>query len=150
LQRILLRLETKLAISTSGKFFWHVLGLPIEFFTQRYAGDIGSRVAINDEVASLLSGELATALLNFVLIAFYAVLMLHYDVLLTVIGIVIAMLNILALRFVSRRRVDANQKLQQEHAKLIGLRSMACRLSKREGGRTRTIFRQWAGYQASA
>src|SRR5262249_25032250 len=40
-QAYLLRLETRLAVSASGKFFWHVLRLPAPFFTQRYAGDIG-------------------------------------------------------------------------------------------------------------
>src|SRR5262249_23237805 len=31
-QSYLLRLETKLALSSSAKFFWHVLNLPVEFF----------------------------------------------------------------------------------------------------------------------
>src|SRR5438309_806786 len=30
--KYLLRLETKLAITSSSKFFWHILHLPIEFF----------------------------------------------------------------------------------------------------------------------
>ncbi len=72
----LLRLETRLAISTSSKFLWHILSLPTEFFAQRYAGDISSRVAINDNVAWLLSGELATTLLNLLLIVFYVILWL--------------------------------------------------------------------------
>src|SRR5205823_849537 len=43
-QHYLLRFETKLAVSSSGKLLWHVLRLPVEFFAQRYAGDISSRV----------------------------------------------------------------------------------------------------------
>ena len=108
-------------MSSSGKFLWHVLRLPVEFFAQRYAGDISSRVGINDKVATLLSGELATAVLNIILIVFYALLMFQYSVPLTLIGIFIAGLNLLALRWVSRRRIDANQRLQKDIAKLYGI-----------------------------
>src|SRR5262249_44925790 len=81
-QRSLLRLETKLALTSSYRFFDHVLRLPIEFFTQRYRGDIGSRVAINDRIAVLLSGELASQMLNAVMALLFLVLMLCYDPLL--------------------------------------------------------------------
>src|SRR5262249_16978049 len=40
-QHYRLRLATKLAVSMSGQFLWHVLSLPVEFYTQRYAGEIG-------------------------------------------------------------------------------------------------------------
>ena len=42
--------------------------------------------------------------------------MFHYDVLLTLVGIGIAVLNLVALRYVSRKRVDGNQKVLQEPA----------------------------------
>ena len=103
-QTFLLRLETRLALSMSSKFFLHVFKLPIVFFSQRYAGEVGNRVLINDRVARLLSGEMATTILNVVLIAFYGLLMLQYDVVLTVLGISIALLNIIALKLVSRKR----------------------------------------------
>ena len=38
-----------------SRFLWHVLALPMEFFTQRHAGDIANRVAINEQIARLLS-----------------------------------------------------------------------------------------------
>src|SRR5262249_44440139 len=74
-QHSLLRLATRLSVSMSGQFLWHVLRLPMEFYAQRYAGEIGWRVGINDTVARLLSGQPATTALNVVTAAFYVLLM---------------------------------------------------------------------------
>ncbi|MEM7582103.1 MAG: NHLP family bacteriocin export ABC transporter peptidase/permease/ATPase subunit [Acidobacteriota bacterium] len=116
--RYLLRFETKLSLSTSSQFFWHVLRLPVEFYNQRFAGEIGARVGINDKVAALLSGQLATTLLDFLVIFFYALLMIQYDVLLTVVTVTIAILNLAALRLVSRVRVDLNQRVLKDEGNL--------------------------------
>jgi ABC-type bacteriocin/lantibiotic exporter with double-glycine peptidase domain len=68
----LLRLHTRLSTVTSRQFFSHALRLPIEFYTQRYAGDISARVSINDRVATLLSGDLAVNTLGAMFVLFYA------------------------------------------------------------------------------
>lgn len=149
-QHYLLRLETKLALATSSKFLWHILRLPYEFFTQRYGGEISSRVAINDRVAYLLSGELATATINLVLVAFYVILLYLYDPTLTAIGVAIAMVNILVLRYVSRRRVDANRRLLQERGKLLGtaINGLQTIETIKATGAEDAFFARWAGYQA--
>ncbi|HXT17153.1 MAG TPA: NHLP family bacteriocin export ABC transporter peptidase/permease/ATPase subunit [Gemmatimonadaceae bacterium] len=149
-QRYLLRLETKLSIETSGKFFWHVLRLPAGFFTQRFAGDIGSRVGINDKVAKTVSGDLATTTINMLLIVFYAVLLLQYDVTLTIVGIATAALNIGALRWASRRRVDLNRRLQQDRGRMLGAAMgglMTIETLKATGAES-DFFSRWAGHHA--
>ncbi|MDB4949665.1 MAG: SunT, partial [Gemmatimonadetes bacterium] len=149
-QRYLLRLETRLALKTSSVFFWHVLRLPVVFFTQRYAGEIGNRVGINDKVARLLSGELATTLLNLVVIAFYAALMLQYDVVLTAVSVSIALLNLAALRWISRTRVDLNQRVLQDRGKMMGVAMGGLQTMEtlKATGSESDFFGRWSGYQA--
>lgn len=149
-QYYLTRLETKLALATSGRFFWHILHLPIEFYLQRYGGEIGSRVAINDQVAQMLSGQLATTILNLTMILFYLVVMFFYDVPLTLIGVSVAMLNLATLTYVSRRRVDGNRRLLQERGKVVatsmnGLQTIE---TIKAGGLENDFFSHWAGQQA--
>jgi NHLM bacteriocin system ABC transporter peptidase/ATP-binding protein len=146
----LLRLETKLALSTSARFFWHVIRLPIEFFNQRRAADISVRVDSNNQVAQLLSSEVAANLFNLGLIVFYVVLMIQYDIILTVIGVLIASMNILTLRFISRRRVDASAKLLNEQGKFMATAFNGLQIIEtlKATGRESDFFARWSGFQA--
>jgi ABC-type bacteriocin/lantibiotic exporter with double-glycine peptidase domain len=85
-QHYLLRLESKLGIGMASRFMWHVLRLPIAFFTQRHAGDVVGRIAVNEEVAQLLSGELASTILHVATLFLYAAVMALYDLTLAGIG----------------------------------------------------------------
>ncbi|HYR10948.1 MAG TPA: NHLP family bacteriocin export ABC transporter peptidase/permease/ATPase subunit [Longimicrobium sp.] len=151
-QRYLLRLETRLAIGTSARFLWHVLHLPLQFFTQRFPGEIASRVGINDRVATLLSGELATTMLAAVMVAFYAALMLRYDPLLASIVVATGALNMAALRYVAQRRTDLSQRLLQDRGKAIGT-AMGGLLNienLKATGSESDFFARWSGYYAKA
>jgi len=149
-QYYLLRLETKLALTTSSKFLWHVFHLPIAFFTQRYSSEVGNRVSLNDKVARLLSGDLANSVLNVIVVVFYAMLMFSYDILLTVIGIAMATLNIVALQFVSRARKDANRNFMNENGKLLGTTTSGISMIEtlKASGRENDFFTTWTGYLA--
>ena len=120
-QYYLLRFERKLALVESARFLWHVMRLPMTFFSQRMTGDISNRVASNDRVAALLSGDLASSLISCCTLVFYAALMFSYDVLLTLVGIAAVLTNILLMRRVARLRMDGNTRLMQDQAKLYGL-----------------------------
>jgi NHLM bacteriocin system ABC transporter peptidase/ATP-binding protein len=149
-QRSLLRLETRLSLTSSSKFLWHVLGLPMEFFAQRFSGEIGSRVELNDNVAALLSGELTTNIVSIFLIGFYAALMLRYDVALTVASIGIAIINLSAVRYVARKRTDNNRRLLQERGKMLGAAMAGLQTIEtlKASGSESDFFSRWSGFQA--
>ena len=146
----LLLMETRLTLSTSGQFFWHVLRLPIDFFARRYVGDVATRVMINDRMAKTVSRDLVSSFLNLMMIIFYVALMFWYSVPLTLVGILIAVLNMVYLRKVSARRTHQNQKLFQEHGKLYGASMSGLEMieSLKAGGIESDFFSGWTGIQA--
>jgi len=148
----LLRLEMKLAVSSSAKFLRHLLHLPAEFFVQRMPGELGSRVQLNDEVAELLSGRLAATILDLVMIVFFALLMLRYDPALTIVGIGVAALNLAALRLAAAKRSLASRKLQLETGKVLGYSTCGLQMIEtiKAGGAEAEFFERWAGYFSKA
>ena len=150
--RYLLRLETRFAVATSSRFLWHILHLPMRFFTQRFAGDIGSRVAINDRIAHLLSGELAASSISMCMAVFYAVFMWQYDRVLSVVAISTAALNVIALKYFSVKRVHLNQQLLHDQGRLLGtaMAGLQSIETLKAMGAEADFFARWSGYQAKA
>ncbi|MDD4869905.1 MAG: NHLP family bacteriocin export ABC transporter peptidase/permease/ATPase subunit [Kiritimatiellae bacterium] len=149
-QYYMLRMETSMALSGSRNFFRHVFRLPIVFFSQRFAGDIASRVMLNDKIASLFSGQIAGTLISLPMIPFYALIMFQYDIRLTLLGISIALLNIVAFQYVARKRTDLNQSLQQEQGKMLGVSMNGLQMIEtlKASGSESDFFAQWSGQQA--
>ena len=150
--KFLRRMKIKLAVGMSSRFLWHILRLPVSFYDQRFAGEISSRVRLNDSLANLLSGRLATTVISAFTVVFYAAVMLQYDVVLTSIGIAFVVINVTVWRWVSRQRVDANLRLMQEQGKvsgvsISGLQSME---TLKASGLESEFFSRWAGYYAKA
>ncbi|RZK99815.1 MAG: diguanylate cyclase [Rubrivivax sp.] len=124
-QHYLLRLETKMALATSAQFFWHVLRLPVEFYTQRSVGDIGNRVDIADRIARMLGNDLATTLLGVATSLFFGALMFAYDPLLALIAVVTVVTSLGAMQWTAGRKKDSLQRV------LEGSKNSATRLHQR-------------------
>ena len=146
----LLRVRTQIALASASKFFWHVLRLPVEFYTQRSPGEISSRVRINDKVAGMLSGDLARAFLAVIQAVFFAALMLFYDVWLTLISILVVSINVFVMQQVAQKTKEASQKLAIDGGKVYGATMSGLQVMetvKSSGGES-SFFSKWAGYQA--
>lgn len=145
-----LKIEGKLAIEANASFMWHVLRLPVEFFTQRSLGDIASRQLGNETIASALIGQLAPIFLNTVLLLLYLIIMLRYSVLLSVVGIGAALLNILAVRLISEKRVDLSRVAMRDAGKLSGVTMAGFEMIEtiKASGAENSFIQRWAGYFA--
>jgi NHLM bacteriocin system ABC transporter peptidase/ATP-binding protein len=146
------QMKIKLSVGMSSQFLWHILRLPVSFYDQRFAGEISNRVHLNDKLANILSGKLATTVIAAVTVIFYAVVMLQYDAVLTSIGIAFVVVNLLALQLVRRHRVDANMKLQQDEGKVAGVSISGLQSIEtlKASGLESDFFSRWAGYYAKA
>ncbi|MGW2599443.1 NHLP family bacteriocin export ABC transporter peptidase/permease/ATPase subunit [Streptomyces klenkii] len=134
----------------SARFLRHLLRLPVTFYAQRSPADLVQRLRSNDAVAETLARDLAAAGVDAVVVVLYAVLLWTYDPQLTVVGVGIALLNVVALRIVVRLRATGTQKLRAESARLTNTSYSGLQLietMKATGGEN-GFFRRWAGRHA--
>ncbi|MGX1761171.1 NHLP family bacteriocin export ABC transporter peptidase/permease/ATPase subunit [Streptomyces lydicus] len=136
---------------TSARFLRHLLRLPVTFFAQRSPADLVQRLQSNDAVAETLARDLAAAGVDGIVVILYAFLLWTYDPQLTVIGVGIALLNVVAMRIVIRLRATHTQKLRADTARLTNTSYTGLQLietMKATGGEN-GYFRRWAGQHAT-
>jgi len=143
-------LQLRLSIQMTGQFLWHTLCLPVEFYAQRFAGEISSRVGLNNQVAGMLSGTLARSAIDGVMAFFYAALMIVYDPVLTAIAILSVSINLVTLRWVSRQRTDTYARLNQDVGKIAGLEISGLQSIEtiKATALESNFFAKWAGHYA--
>ena len=137
----------KLAITSSAKFLYHTLRLPMQFFTQRFPGEIGNRIHLNDTVASLLSDHLADNMLNLSLLGFYVAILFLLDWALAVVTITFAAINLTVLSLVSKKRKVLSANLQQSRGKFVGTTMEGIQLIEnlKATGAEEEFFAGWSG-----
>lgn len=146
---VLTQWQRKLTLADSSSYFWHLLKLPMQFFHQRYAAEVAGRVGFNQSIAGVLSGPAATAVLDFFVAIFYLLLLLQYNVALTLIGVAFSSVEI-ALFFAMRRHLtDLNMRIQQDAGKAYGVAMNGLRMIEtiKASGDEADFFTKWSGYQ---
>ena len=146
-----LKINGKMAIAGNASYMWKVLHLPMEFFSQRLAGDIQSRAGMNASIAGTLVGTFAPLLLNTVMMIFYLVLMIRQSILLTLIGFSTLILNIIMSRIISNRRINITRVQMRDSAKLESTTASGIEMIEtiKASGAENGFFQKWAGFQAS-
>lgn len=146
-----LKISGKMALTGSSDYMWKVLHLPMEFFSQRLAGDIQSRASTNASIATTLVSTFSPLILNSVMMIVYLALMLKASPLLTLVGISSMLINIAVAKIISNKRINITRVMLRDAGKLeastvTGISMIeTIKASGAEGG----FFRKWAGQQAS-
>lgn len=141
--------QTRLTISDSSKFFWHVLQLPMEFFQQRFGAEVASRVAFNESVAYVLTGSAATAVLDFCIAVFYLILLFQYNGTLTIIGLSFSLISVLVFFITRSRLLELSMKVQQDVGKECGVAMNGLLMIEtlKANANENEFFTKWAGYR---
>ena len=145
-----LRINGKLAMVGNTTFMWKVLRMPMEFFSQRMAGDIQSRQSSNAMIAGQLVNTFAPLALNAVMMSFYLIVMLRYSVILTLIGLASVLVNLILSSIISKKRINITRVQMRDAGKLAGTTVAGIEMIEtiKASGAENGFFEKWAGYQA--
>ena len=146
---VLTQWQRKLTLADSSSYFWHLLKLPMQFFHQRYAAEVAGRVSFNESIAVTLSGPAATAVLDLFVAVFYLLLLLQYNVALTIIGVAFSSVEIVLFFAMRRHLTDLNMRIQQDAGKAYGVAMNGLRMIEtiKASGDESDFFTKWSGYQ---
>lgn len=145
------RISGKLAAVGHATYFWHVLQLPMRFFSQRMAGDIEQRRLANGNIANLLVNTFAPLIINTIMLVFYLGVMLSYSVAMTAIGLASVLINVLVAYYTSVKRVNITRVMMRDEAKLYSNTVSGIEMIEtiKSSGAENGFFTKWSGYQAS-
>ena len=146
-----LRISGKMALVGSSTYMWKVLKMPMEFFSQRMAGDIQSRQVTNASIAETLVNTLSPLLINSIMLVVYLVFMLNKSVLLTAIGLSVMVMNVFLSRVISKKRINTTRVQMRDSAKLSSTTVAGIEMIEtiKASGAEDGFFQKWSGYQAS-
>lgn len=146
-----MKIDGKMAVVGTTTFMWKVLSLPMEFFSQRLAGDIQSRASLCSNISQSLIKTVTPLFLNSVMMIFYLVLMMKQSAFLASIGIVTVAINVFVSKIVADKRINRARILMRESGKLIGATVTGINLIEtiKASGAEEVYFQKWAGIQGA-
>jgi NHLM bacteriocin system ABC transporter peptidase/ATP-binding protein len=144
------RISGRFAITANAEFMWHVLRLPMEFFSQRWAGDIAVRQYSNGRIAASVVRKAAPALVNLVFLAFYLVLMINYSLVLAAVAAAAVIINTAAAKYRLSKTTNLSRNACQSGGKLAGFAMSGIEMIEtiKASGAESGFFGRYSGYFA--
>ncbi len=146
---LLAKMQAKLSIQSSSTFMWHLLHLPVGFFSQRFAGDIAARQQSNHAVAQVVCHKIAPVILNLFMAGLYFIVMLCFHAPMALVGAAAAGINLLVMRAVAKQNANATRSIKRDEGKAAGMETAAVSMIEtiKAGGAEFGFFEKITGYQ---
>jgi NHLM bacteriocin system ABC transporter peptidase/ATP-binding protein len=144
------RVAGSLALKGNVKYLNHVLRLPISFFAMRSVGELQQRQHLNETITHSLVEVLAPQIINIALLGLYLALMLSYSVVLTFVGIIAALINLVIVQYHSNQRINLIHSMEQSTGKYFSA-TVSCidnMESIKAAGAETGFFEYWSGLWA--
>ena len=148
--RFLKRFAVRISVTGYNRGLSRLLRLPVQFFHHRLVGDLTDRVSSIDRVAKNLTDQFLVLIVDMAMSAVLLAVMLTYDVLLTLIVVLLAVLHGVLAHFLNARRAVRSQAMRREQGLLIrvGMQMLSHADNLRMTGSDDRFFSRWSGQQA--
>ena len=142
------QLQIKLEVKLGANTIWKLLHLSQRFFSQRYPGEIVDKAVICRKAAQIISKLLAEIVTPIFMMAFSLILMIFYNVNLALVCVLLALCNIVILRFCISKVAIENQKSLLDGGKLVGVEMNGLQAIEtlKACGMEDDFFRRWLGF----
>ena len=146
-----LKIQGKMAAVGSSSYLWKILRLPMQFFDQRLPGDLSDRQAANASIAGTLVNTFGPLAINTAMMIFYLVVMLRYNIFLTLIGVSAIFVNMFVSAIITGKRINIQRVQMRDQSKLTSamLAGISMIETIKASGAEKGYFGRVAGYQAS-
>ena len=148
--RFLKRLAVRISVIGYSRGVLRLLRLPIEFFEHRLVGDLTDRVSSIDRISKNLSEKFLVLVVDMATCVVLLIAMFAYDVRLTLIVLLLAVLHGLAAHSLNSGRAVRSHAMRREQGLLIGfgLQMLSHADNLRMTGSDDRFFSRWSGQQA--
>ena len=148
--RFLKRLAVRISVVGSNRSMSRLLRLPVEFFEHRLVGDLTDRVSSIDRIAKNLTEQFLVLIIDMAMSAVLLIAMLAYDVPLTLIVLLLALLHGALAHFLKALRDVRSQAMRREQGLLlsVGMVMLSHADNLRMTGSDDRFFSRWTGQQA--
>lgn len=146
----LLKLQGRVSVTSGSAFMWRLLKLPMEFFMSRFAGDISEKQSYNDEIAETICAKAVPAFFDATVLVLYFMILLSFDVTMTLMGIVIAAVNVFAVVYTSRANANSTRAAVRNSGKLASFAISGIEMIEtiKSSGAENGYFEKLMGYSA--